>query len=557
MARKIRFPLKMKNGAEVRTLDELKENFDLESVLGYFTDGKLTTWLADRYYDEKSEAVSALSADTPELNAKLCNILEVEYQGDDDVADLEYIQRRNEKLRILSAYTDNKDILNNIDIVAMSQDELFDILDEQPDKVYLYGEKFEIPFGAKNISYIGIKSPLVVLDRNKYSYEYNEAGITFTGVSYEDNINPFITLGEKLFVFGHYRKAYSHIEQSAENGNPRAMYLMGLYYYWGYNTVHIDTSVRNSWFKKGYEGGDPLASYWYARWCLKDGSEEQTSIYRNIFNGIKRMADSGDNFAQHTLGSMYENGRGVDKNKDSALDYYKRSADQGNAFAECNYGGMFNNENGDYYKATEWYRKSAEQGCALGQYNLARKYEYGKGIPQDYCKAFEWYMKAAEQGYDAAQDVLGDMYYYGEGIQKDYEKALVWYSKAAEQSNKYSQYSLGLMYYHGLGVPIDYSKANEWFLKSAKQQVAAAQCAIGNAYYFGEGYNESIDGAVYWYKKAAEQENADAEFQLGYMYGTGRGLPKDKNKAIELFKKSFAHGNKEAKENLRKLGVYI
>ena len=46
MARIIRFPLKMKNGAEIRTLDELKENFDLESVLGYFTDGKLATWLA-------------------------------------------------------------------------------------------------------------------------------------------------------------------------------------------------------------------------------------------------------------------------------------------------------------------------------------------------------------------------------------------------------------------------------------------------------------------------------------------------------------------------------
>ena len=67
----------MKNGAEVRTLDELKENFDLESVLGYFTDGRLTTWLADRYYDEKAEAVAALSADTPDLNAKLCEILEV------------------------------------------------------------------------------------------------------------------------------------------------------------------------------------------------------------------------------------------------------------------------------------------------------------------------------------------------------------------------------------------------------------------------------------------------------------------------------------------------
>lgn len=186
MARKIRFPLKMKNGAEVRTLDELKENFDLESVLGYFTDGKLATWLADRYYDEKAEAISALSADMPDLNAKLCEILEVEYQSDDDVADLEYIQRRNEKLRILSSFTDNKEILNNIDIVAMSQDELFDILDEQPEKVYLYGEKFSIPFGAKNVCYIGVNNPLVIIDKDKYTDDFDEAGISFSNVIFEE-----------------------------------------------------------------------------------------------------------------------------------------------------------------------------------------------------------------------------------------------------------------------------------------------------------------------------------------------------------------------------------
>lgn len=176
----------MKNGAEVRTLDELKENFDLESVLGYFTDGKLATWLADRYYDEKAEAVSALSADTPELNAKLCEILEVEYQGDNDDTDIEYIQRRNEKYKVLSAFTDNKSILNNIDIVAMDQDELYDILDESPEKVYLYGDKFEIPFGRKNVQYIGINKPIVIIDKNKYANDFEEAGITFSNVIFEE-----------------------------------------------------------------------------------------------------------------------------------------------------------------------------------------------------------------------------------------------------------------------------------------------------------------------------------------------------------------------------------
>ena len=186
MARNIRFPLKMKNGAEVRSLDELKENFDLESVLGYFTDGKLSKWLADRYYDEKAEAVAALSSDTPGLNAKLCEILEVEYQAEADETDLEEIQRRKEKYQILCAVTDNRDVLDNVDLVAMDQDELFDILDEDTDKVYLYGEKFNIPFGRKNITYIGVNAPLVLLGKDKTVYDFEERSITFSNVIFEE-----------------------------------------------------------------------------------------------------------------------------------------------------------------------------------------------------------------------------------------------------------------------------------------------------------------------------------------------------------------------------------
>lgn len=80
MERKVRFPLKLKNGTEARTIEELQANFDLESVLSYFVEGKLYTWFADRYYIDKAKAVNALSADTPDLNQKLCDILGVEYQ---------------------------------------------------------------------------------------------------------------------------------------------------------------------------------------------------------------------------------------------------------------------------------------------------------------------------------------------------------------------------------------------------------------------------------------------------------------------------------------------
>ena len=39
MARKVKFALEMKNGEKVRNIEDLKEHFDIESVIGYFKDG--------------------------------------------------------------------------------------------------------------------------------------------------------------------------------------------------------------------------------------------------------------------------------------------------------------------------------------------------------------------------------------------------------------------------------------------------------------------------------------------------------------------------------------
>ena len=149
MAKKIRFPLMMKDGTAVRTLEELREHFDLESVLGYFADGKLKTWLADRYYDEKAQKIAELTAGMPDLNAKLCEILGVDYSAESDDIDFEYLQKRQKKLNALKMITDDQTILEKVDAVAFDQDELFDILDEAPAKIYLCGEQFSIPYWYK------------------------------------------------------------------------------------------------------------------------------------------------------------------------------------------------------------------------------------------------------------------------------------------------------------------------------------------------------------------------------------------------------------------------
>ena len=79
-------------------------------------------------------------------------------------------------------------------------------------------------------------------------------------------------------------------------------------------------------------------------------------------------------------------------------------------------------------------RAEADDIDAEAQYELAKKYESGEGVPQDYAEAVKWWRKAAEQGHAVAQ-TLGDMYDIGLGVPKDYAEAAKWVRKAAEQGN--------------------------------------------------------------------------------------------------------------------------
>lgn len=55
---KVKIPLIMKNGEKAKDMESLREHFDVETVVGYFLDGKLSKWLDDRYYEEEAEAVA-------------------------------------------------------------------------------------------------------------------------------------------------------------------------------------------------------------------------------------------------------------------------------------------------------------------------------------------------------------------------------------------------------------------------------------------------------------------------------------------------------------------
>ncbi|MEQ8495031.1 MAG: tetratricopeptide repeat protein, partial [Gammaproteobacteria bacterium] len=78
------------------------------------------------------------------------------------------------------------------------------------------------------------------------------------------------------------------------------------------------------------------------------------------------LAETSDHaFAQYFLGRMYAAGQGVEKNAETAA---------------------------------EWYRKAAEKGVADAQVRLGEMYENGEGVPADMEYAFGWYSVAAHLG---------------------------------------------------------------------------------------------------------------------------------------------------------------
>lgn len=182
---KVKLPLEMTNGIMVRTLEELNDNFDLKKVIGYFLDGKLQKWLEVRYYDEELEKVNQLSESDKDLSLKLCEIFGVEYNAENNI-DTENIRMENERLIKLKQYTDDEDIIANIDSVAFNQEELSALYDRGVEKIYLCNGKFVIPKSKVGLIYIEFGGAKVKYLKPKSYLTKELADILFMSKCYAD-----------------------------------------------------------------------------------------------------------------------------------------------------------------------------------------------------------------------------------------------------------------------------------------------------------------------------------------------------------------------------------
>jgi TPR repeat protein len=109
----------------------------------------------------------------------------------------------------------------------------------------------------------------------------------------------------------------------------------------------------------------------------------------------------------------------------------------------------------------------AEAGDVEAQFQLARRYLTGQGMPKDPAAAAEWLQKAAEQGDARAQVNLAAAYAQGRGVTRDDAAAVNWLMRAAQQKHPRAMYELGERFMNGQGVPQSLVVAHMWMERAA------------------------------------------------------------------------------------------
>lgn len=401
----MRFPLEMENGITVRSLEELRDNFSFERVMSYYLDGRLVTWLSDRYLDELAQQIQELDKHSNSLAQGLCEILGVTYQPTD--INLQDIENKTERLAKLKEYTMDERIWDKIDIVAFNQDELLDIIDEGKTEIFLCGERFEIPLSKHGIHYIGLSMPTaVILSSQKVDFEKYD--IKFTNIKFDEKYQMLVDEIERKNMpakrsnleLDFYRlqgnDLLERLEKEIEIESSLADKARYMLYTWWKHTYTPDSSELNirEQLLIASQHGYKAAEFRYVIDCSNDDDEKQQLFKKWTEGTYITMHDMQDSFIKYELAVAY----------------------------------LQNQET--YNKSIELLEQVSDEGYWMADISLALRYENGQGVSQSWRKANECYKKASERNLTFAYEYMAwnELFI----IKNDYKEGEAYLKSAAE-----------------------------------------------------------------------------------------------------------------------------
>ncbi len=270
-------------------------------------------------------------------------------------------------------------------------------------------------------------------------------------------------LYEQAMVFHNqdqFSRAFPLFMEADKEGNLEAAYYLGQYYGAG-NCVLKDLGKAKSYLQKAADNGDEYAMsdladiyreennasvsfYWRKRavaagyendaMCLAKMYYEGEGTARNYQEAYKMFQELTkrslfSSEANAYLGLMCENGWGVSKNEERALEHYKEGSSI--PWVKEAYDRLFQKLDGERRDLEiKQNFERANAGEPWAQYFIGWCYYNGYRMEKNYRMALYFLEKAARGGVGKAMALLGDMYYNGEGVEADRSKAKAYYSDA-------------------------------------------------------------------------------------------------------------------------------
>lgn len=294
-----------------------------------------------------------------------------------------------------------------------------------------------------------------------------------------------------------------------------------------------------------------------AAWAERDPVEAgvaayEAEQYERAYELLKPEAEEGDAEAQYYVALMYDQGEGVEVDREKATALFTSAAESGHTIAQIATAYSYLKGIGvdrDYEKAADWYRKAAENGDSAAQRSLGLRYKHGEGVKQDYEEAAKWFHRAAEQGDERAFYELGIAYRYGDGVEQDYVKAAHWNRKAMEAGYAHAKRMLAWQYMTGKGVEKDLGMAERLFRDLLSEDDAHDYFALGLLVQ-GEAREEDDESlfreAYGYFRTAAAEGHAKAMSHVAAHHSNGWGVERDNVEAHAWDLLSYEHGFEEA-----------